>query len=370
MSRARILIVEDDVNLLEGVQTVLELDGYSVICADNGANALNVLRSERELPDLIVSDIMMPHMDGIQLLREVRKEPAWVSIPFIFLTARSEKTDVRRGKQLGVDDYLIKPFDADDLLIAVESRLNRQKAIDEAQAGEMSDLKRRILTILNHEFRTPLTFVVAYADMLNNQESYDLSDEEMLSFLKGVNTGANRLRRLIENFIQLVEMETGDAQRTFEIRRAPISNLDVIFREVCKTVFNGTDDRPCQIEIDPGIPPFMGDETYLTLALIQLVDNAIKFSPEGTPIVLGARADGDQIRLWVQDHGRGISPEEQAHIWDMFYQVDRPVYEDQGAGSGLAIARGIVQMHGGTIEVHSEPEVGSTFTIVLPAILY
>jgi signal transduction histidine kinase len=370
MARARILIVEDDINLLEGVQTVLELDGYSVVCAENGASALQVLRSERELPDLIVSDIMMPHMDGIQLLREVRKEPAWVSIPFIFLSARSEKADIRRGKQLGVDDYLVKPFDADDLLIAVESRLNRQKAIDEAQAGEMSELKRRILTILNHEFRTPLTFVVAYADMLNNQESYDLSDEEMLSFLKGVNTGANRLRRLIENFIQLVEMETGDAKRTYEIRRAPISNLDVIFREVCQTVLDGSDERPCQFEIEPDIPPFMGDETYLTLALVQLVDNAVKFSAPDAPIILGARADGDQVKLWVQDRGRGISPEEQAHIWDIFYQVDRPVYEDQGAGSGLAIVRGIIQMHGGTVELESQTGVGSTFTIALPAILY
>ena len=101
----------------------------------------------------------------------------------------------------------------DDLLIAVESRLNRHKVLNDMFDDAMSTMKRNILTILNHEFRTPLTFVVAYADMLNDQ-TQRLSDEELLAFLRGVNTGALRLRRLIENFIQLVEMETGDAQGT------------------------------------------------------------------------------------------------------------------------------------------------------------
>ncbi|MEO8394793.1 MAG: response regulator, partial [Chloroflexota bacterium] len=186
--KARILIVEDDLNLLEGIQTVLELDDYSVISVENGKQALAVLRESSVLPDLIVSDIMMPQMDGIQLLREVRKVPLWIKIPFIFLTARSEKSDIQRGKQLGVDDYLVKPFDADDLLIAVESRLNRHKGINALFDEAMSSMKRNILTILNHEFRTPLTFVVAYADMLNDQ-TQSLSDEELLAFLRGVNTG-------------------------------------------------------------------------------------------------------------------------------------------------------------------------------------
>ncbi|MDL1902785.1 response regulator, partial [Anaerolineae bacterium CFX9] len=231
MVKANILVVEDEINLLEGIRTVLELDGYTVHTADNGETALQVLRQSAHLPDLIVSDIMMPHMDGIQLLKEVRKETAWVGVPFIFLTARSEKTDVQRGKQLGVDDYLIKPFEADDLLIAVESRLNRHRALTQAHQDQMSDLKRRILTILNHEFRTPLTFVVAYADLLNEQTGQNISNEDMLTFLRGINTGAVRLRRLIENFILLVEFETGDARAAYDLRAMTIHNIHVVLQK-------------------------------------------------------------------------------------------------------------------------------------------
>ncbi|MBI1257511.1 MAG: response regulator [Chloroflexi bacterium] len=365
--KARVLIVEDDINLLEGIQTVLELDDYSVISVENGKQALAVLRESAVLPDLIVSDIMMPQMDGIQLLREVRKVPLWIKIPFIFLTARSEKTDIQRGKQLGVDDYLVKPFDADDLLIAVESRLNRHKVLNDLFDDAMSAMKRNILTILNHEFRTPLTFVVAYADMLNDQ-TQSLSDEELLAFLRGVNTGALRLRRLIENFIQLVEMETGDAQRSYDLRKAPITNVTELLEASRLEVYNITHfEQPFHLEVEPDLPSFIGDSLYLKMALAQLIDNAVKFSQPDTPITAGARLADDEIQIWVRDQGRGIEPAEQAHIWEMFYQIDRATFEDQGTGSGLAIVNNIAALHGGSPEVQSHPQQeGSTFTLHIP----
>jgi two-component system sensor histidine kinase/response regulator len=364
--KARILIVEDDLNLLEGIQTVLELDDYSVISVENGKQALAVLRESSVLPDLIVSDIMMPLMDGIQLLREVRKVPLWIKIPFIFLTARSEKSDIQRGKQLGVDDYLVKPFDADDLLIAVESRLNRHKDLNRMFDDAMSTMKRNILTILNHEFRTPLTFVVAYADMLNDQ-TQRLSDEELLAFLRGVNTGALRLRRLIENFIQLVEMETGDAQRSYDLRKAPITNVAELLEASRLEVFNITHfEQPFSLEVEPELPSFIGDALYLKMALSQMIDNAVKFSHENQPITVGARQSKGEIQIWVRDWGRGIEPAEQTHIWEMFYQIDRATFEDQGTGSGLAIVNNVVSLHGGHAEVESRPQEGSTFTLHIP----
>jgi len=364
--KARILIVEDDLNLLEGIQTVLELDHYSVVSVENGKQALEVLRESPVPPDLIVSDIMMPQMDGIQLLIEIRKVPAWIKVPFIFLTARSEKIDIQRGKQLGVDDYLVKPFDADDLLIAVESRLNRHKSLNDIFDGAMSDLKRNILTILNHEFRTPLTFVVAYADMLNDQVQ-DLSDEELLAFMKGVNTGALRLRRLIENFIHLVEMETGDAQKMYELRRSPITEIGELIEAARREVHDTTQfAQPFYVDIEPGLPSFAGDSAYLKMALAHLIDNAAKFSAPEQPITVGARRVDTEIQLWVRDCGRGIDPMEQAHIWETFYQINRASLEDQGTGSGLAIVDGIAALHGGHAEVESRPQVGSTFTLCIP----
>lgn len=368
LPRARIMVVEDDPNLLEGIRAILELDKrYTVVTAQDGVQALHYLRTSPVLPDLIVSDIMMPHMDGIEFLTEVRKEQRWVSIPFIFLTAKSDKSDQQRGKMLGVDDYLVKPFDTEDLLIAIESRLQRQKALDKAHENTVATVKRNILTILNHEFRTPLTFVVAYADMLNIEDASELSNEDIITFLKGVGSGATRLRRLIENFILLVELETGDAMRTYEWRRAVIDDVRSIFIEVCeRCLLTQWPDRTYEIDLPSDLPPFMGDREYLGIAISQLVSNAFKFSPRERPIRLGAEARDGEIHLWVQDFGRGIPPEEIDSIWETFYQVNRELHEDQGAGSGLAIVRGIADMHKGRVQVKSRVGSGTTFTIILP----
>src|SRR5688572_890704 len=104
--RARILVVEDDVHLMDGVREILELDGYEILTANSGVTGLKLLRQEPTPPDLIVSDIMMPNMDGYQFFEAVRSEPAWVTIPFIFLTAKGEKSDIRLGKAMGADDYV------------------------------------------------------------------------------------------------------------------------------------------------------------------------------------------------------------------------------------------------------------------------
>src|ERR1043165_8550265 len=131
MEKAKVLVVEDDVHLLEGIRDILELDGYAVLTAENGSYGLQVLHAQTASPDLILSDIMMPRMDGIQFLKEVRKEPRWLTIPFIFLTAKGEKADQHRGLRLGVDDYVVKPYDPADLLVKIETRLERHRHLNE-----------------------------------------------------------------------------------------------------------------------------------------------------------------------------------------------------------------------------------------------
>jgi two-component system, sensor histidine kinase and response regulator len=369
MDKPHLLLVEDDVHLLEGVQSVLELEGYTISTAENGALALQMLCDEQLSPDLIVSDIMMPVMDGLQFLREVRKEERFVAIPFIFLTAKGERADINHSKRLGVDDYIVKPFDTDDLLIAIESRLHRHRALGKAADDAVSTIKRNILNVLNHEFRTPLTYIVAYADMLNESSERELDSDEMLSFLHGVNSGALRLRRLVENFIQLVELETGEAKRTYALRKAPIEDMQSLFDGALDHLRSQSPDRdinPIIYEIETGMPSPVFDAEFLHLALAHLIDNAIKFSELDQPITLGARVVGHEVYLSVKDQGRGITDKEREKIWDIFYQINRAYYEDQGVGAGLPIVRGIVKLHGGRVEMDSAPEMGSTFTLMLP----
>ncbi|MDX2139718.1 MAG: response regulator [Chloroflexota bacterium] len=369
MDKPHLLIVEDDLHLLEGVQSVLEIEGYDITTAENGAVALKLLNDEVVMPDLIVSDIMMPHMDGLTFLREVRKSPAYVSIPFIFLTAKGERRDVNEGKKLGVDDYIIKPFDTDDLLIAIESRLKRHEALNSAQAGVITNVKRNILNVLNHEFRTPLTYIVAYADMLNQPDATSLSGDELLGFLHGVNSGALRLRRLVENFIQLVELETGEAERTFNLRRTSVEHVQEIFNAAITSIKQQFPERPVNpftFALADNLPRFTGDTEFLRVAFAHLIDNAMKFSSPDKAITLSAQVKENELHLSVEDAGRGITPVEQERIWDMFYQVNRAYYEDQGVGAGLPIVRGIAQLHGGRVLLASELGKGSTFTVVLP----
>jgi len=368
MGKTTILVVEDDLHLMEGIRDILQINGYDVLTATNGVAGLDVLKAQPAPPDLIVSDIMMPRMDGYEFFNAVRSVESWVAIPFIFLTAKGEREDIKRGKRMGAEDYVVKPFDADDLLVAVSAKLNRKKQLDEVWQSEMSGIKHNILTILNHELRTPLTYVVAYADMLH-RDADELSVDDMRTFLRGMNTGATRLRRMVENFILLVELETGEAQATFAWRCYLFNDFASLLVTVRDKYLEFAQERgvTLQVEVEDDLPAVKADHEYISAAMECLADNAIKFTDEpGGVVVLRAYADEESVCLAVIDEGRGIPEHELQNIFKSFYQIDREKYEDQGAGAGLAIVDGIVRLHGGTLSIDSTFGQGSTFVIHLP----
>ncbi len=375
-SKATILIVEDDLHLMEGIREILEIHDYDVWTAPDGQVALELLQQQPTPPDLILSDIMMPHMDGYEFFQAVRDNPDWVKIPFIFLTAKGERDDVMLGKGMGSDDYIVKPFEAQDLLTIVEAKLRRIREVGQYFEGQVAEIKRKVLTIINHEMRTPLTYVVAYSDMLNRdyaelleRDPDDLPLNDMRTFLHGINAGANRLRRLVENFILLAELETGEARETFSWRRERFSDYNVLLHVVANQYRDQAREKQATLEvyIEDNLPPIVADSEYLTTAIECLVDNAVKFTerPE-TTITLRAYQEEDCVCFSVTDQGRGIPEEELDRIFKSFYQIDREVYEDQGAGAGLAIVKGVVQLHGGRVSVQSAVGQGSTFTICIP----
>lgn len=370
MSQGTILVVEDDANLLEGIRDILELEKFTILTAGDGEEGLGVLEKLDTAPDLIVSDIMMPNMNGIEFLTKVREDDRFVSVPFIYLTAKGEKSDIQEGKRLGVDDYVVKPFNADDLLVAIHSRLDRSRELDRVHTGREKELKNTILTILNHEFRTPLTFVVAYADMLSevpNGNGGAGNNEDLLTFLDGVKNGADRLRRLIENFILLVELKTGSAEKTYQWRKQPIVDLpNLLQASIDQALAIPETQYTCILDAPHDLPMFVGDEEYLKTVIVHLVDNACKFSESNQVVNVRAFNEDNAIVIQVEDKGRGIPEDEKEKVWQEFYQINRKQYEDQGAGSGLTIVRGIAELHGGTATLESELGVGSTFTIRIP----
>ena len=361
-----ILVVEDNVLLLEGIRDLLEVSGYRVLMADDAVQALALL--EHNHPDLIVSDIMMPGMDGYELYEQVRLRPDLLDTPFVFVTARGEKADIRRGKELGADDYITKPFEEEDLLVVVRAKLARRQALKQQREDQFGELKRTIVATLSHEFRTPLTYVINYSEMLGSRGG-QIDPDDFRQFMQGIRRGAERLHRLVLDFITLVELETGEAESMYQLRRRVIDDISPWLRTVVRRHQEAAEARHLRLEIDvpDGLPPVLADEIYLANAIGRLLDNAVKFSkPTSERIRVWAGADGTSLRLSVEDQGVGIRQEELVSLFALFRQIDRPKQEQQGTGSGLAICRGIVEIHGGQVEVASVYEVGSTFTIQLP----
>jgi two-component system sensor histidine kinase/response regulator len=366
MTKECILVVEDNVPLLEGIRELLEFSGYRVLTAANGTEGLEVLEDAR--PDLIVSDIMMPEMDGYEFHANVREREDLVDIPFIFLTARGEKADVRKGKEIGADDYITKPFEDEDLLVAVRAKLTRWEGIKKRQDEEMSGLKHQILLTLSHEFRTPLTYVINYADMLEMEQD-SVSPEEFREFMQGIRRGAKRLNQLVEDFLILVELETGEAAEAYLYRRRTVDDTSTWLRVIGGGYKDLAERKGLHLilEVPDDLPPVVVDDTYLADAIGRLLDNAVKFSNDKDgKIWFRALADEEELTIEVEDQGIGIEQQDLKQLFNTFYQIDRAKKEQQGTGSGLAICRGLVAIHGGEVKIRSTYGEGSVASIILP----
>lgn len=367
MVQQHILVVEDDEVLRIGICDLLDLSGYAVTAARDGQRALEALEEMRTPPALIVSDIRMPNMDGYEFLAAVRSHEEWVSIPFIFLSAKGDREDIRKGKLQGADDYISKPFEFQDLLVAIQASLSRHNELVAYQEARMETLKRRILDVINHEFRTPLTYIVAYADLMASEPSFQHSGD-LNQYISGILEGSERLSRLIENFLILAELESGLGEKIWQRRRTRIENVGRIVSAVIEQARAKSHLRGVTIDsqVDSVIPPIEADPIYLEIAVRELIHNAIRFSPEGEVVKVAVGVNGDAIRINVRDQGPGIAADQQDRLFDTFYQVDRESLEQGGAGAGLAIVRHVAQLHGGDVLVESAPGRGSSFSLHLP----
>ena len=363
--RYTILLAEDNTSMRNGIRDILELAGYHVLVAVDGENALALLADNAI--DLVISDIMMPQMDGYQFYHAVRQVRHWNKIPFIFLTAKGERSDIRLGKQLGADDYLVKPFEPEDLLIVVESKLRRTQQFEELSNQAVTELKSSIIRTLSHEFRTPLTFIQGYSEMLE-LSGLDLDPASFQEFLRGIRRGSNRLNRMVEDFLLLVQLEAGQLDNaSYE------SFEDIEIEFVISSAVANYEARAWDAGVSFHVnltPSLVVHSSFLHVSNIieRLLDNAIKFS-RGISSVVEVRSfqHNGYVQVDVIDYGVGIPEDEIPHLFNALQQIKRQKQEQQGAGLGLAIARGVASHLGGEIYVKSDIGKGSTFSLLLPA---
>jgi len=361
-----ILVAEDEPNMLEMIAYLLEEEGYVVIQAASGEAALDIL--EEAKPDLIISDINMPGMDGFELCQRVRAEAEFSQTPFIFLSARSHRADVRRGMGLGADDYLTKPFETEELLSAVQIRLARAAEAQSAIHRAGADLQKKVIQALIHEFRTPLALVVGYVELLETA-GHELKEDDFQTILHGLHSGSDRLRKLVEDFLLMSRLRTGDLARELSQNPRETYDPDRVIESVAAEALPQAALRHVSLTLHMGTPGetlAVGHEHLAEIA-DRLVDNAIKFSKSGGgAVVITTRCQDDQWVLEITDNGVGIRQEALAWIFEAFHQVDRDKMEQQGSGVGLTIVRGLSEVYGGGVSVESAPGVGSTFVVWLP----
>lgn len=359
----KILVIDDEDWLREMVHMALAQKGFDIVEAANGAVGVEVAR--KALPDLILCDVNMEKMDGYGTLAALRNETDTAAIPFILMTGLADNAGMRHGMELGADDYLPKPFTLDALYAAVDARLKKVQTVRQVAEKKLADLRDNISLMLPHELRTPLNGILAYGEILST-EAATLSAAEVAEMGQVIRDSGKRLERLIENFLIYAQIEllSADPQKVAALRTKATQSPAKLVAERARVQAEAVDRaEDLVLELTEAALPI--SEDYLAKIVDELVQNAFKFSSNGSPIQVQLTDSPGAVTLSVTDHGRGFSTE---HITKVgaYMQFDRKLHEQQGLGLGLTIAKRLTELHGGTLAIDSERGTITTVSVRLP----
>ncbi|MEP6984864.1 MAG: response regulator [Chloroflexota bacterium] len=363
---ARILVIEDEPNLRKNILDFLELEGFEVLEASDGQIGVDCARQHH--PDLIISDISMPNMDGYNALLELRKDDRSAHIPIIFLSAMADRSFVRHGMELGADDYLTKPFSYPELLAAIQARLERQVIQVNLASKELGDVKKRLARVVSHEMRTPIASILMVQNLLSAQLD-TLETHEIRDILDSLQTGSYRIYHLAEQLALMTQLDTntlsqevvnefGFATPIWTVLVAAV-NLSRRFAYRNPTGSVNVDERDKTSVVVCNTPS-------LTHALAEIIANALDYSPDNCEIKVSQWTRDSWVYISITDCGAGMNEEQISHAVRDFEQVDRDHNEQQGLGLGLHLARRIAEAHSGQLDVASRPGSGTQITFSLP----
>ena len=359
-----ILIIDDEEAFRSITALTLRRRGFDTCEAGDGGAGAEVAR--RQLPDLVLCDLHMEGSDGYSTLEAIRRDPATATIPFILMTGMNDTTVMRRGMDLGADDFLEKPFKPEQLITAVNARLQKQQVLRGTAEKKLTDLRANLSLALPHELITPLNGILGPAQLLSS-DAASLSAEEVAEFGRTILESAERLHRTVENFLVYarLELQAATPEAKEALCRERTDGVRALLEARAKH-FAAVAGRASDLRLDlAGGGVAMGVELFTKLA-DEIFDNAFKFSRAGSAVqVSGVVVDG-RYTLVVTDAGGGMTPEQLAAV-GAGVQFDRSTREQQGAGLGLAIARRITELHGGSLGVESRPGQGTVVRVRVPA---
>lgn len=361
---ARILIIEDDDYLRENIVHILEFAGFQTL--DAGEGETGVLLARRELPDLVICDIMMPGLDGYGVLRALRSDRMTSLIPIIFLTARAGGEHVRYGMALGADDYIVKPFSHQELVAAVHTRLERQRMLEQQYRQQMEDLRLGVVQALPPTIQVPLNNVMGHAEHLI-ESAADLSPVEIEASADAILQTSEALQRQIENYLLYAQIDIIrlDPARVVVIRRRRLPNAQRVIAQVAENEAQQAGrGQDLQLDLEP--VTLWAERKSVKKIVEELVNNAVKFSPPGSPVQVQGRVQGRAYHLGVSDRGEGISPEVVDRVQNPPRLHSALSVSCNVLGLGLLVVRYLVEAHGGQFDIVGTPGQGTSAWVTLP----
>jgi len=363
----RILVIEDEANIRQNIIETLELAEMQTIGAADGLVGIDLAR--KYFPDVIISDIMMPGLDGYGVLQELRRDSETATIPFIFLTAKTEKSAIRQGMDLGANDYLTKPFTAKELLDAVVSRLEITAATANYHEKKLDYFREGFVHRLPHELRTPLVAILGFSDMILAQHS-DLKTDEIVEMVGHINQAGYRLLRLIENFLlhSQIDLMKSDSEQLQTLRRNFTAHPKVLIADQARQkAAQYTRLLDLTLELVEDVDVRISEDSLKKITE-ELVDNAFKFSSEGTAVRISTTITANEYLMSVCNTGRGMTPQQIAEI-GAYRQFERILYEQQGMGLGLTLTKGLIELHSGSLTISSLPGQITKIVVTLKRML-
>jgi CheY-like chemotaxis protein/anti-sigma regulatory factor (Ser/Thr protein kinase) len=360
MKPYRIVVIDDSFAIREEIKEILHFEGFDVAEAKNGKTGIELVKTF--MPDVILCDIMMPEMDGYEVFDCLKKEKETATIPFIFITAKVMNGDIRKGMNIGADDYLTKPFTASQLLSSINMRIKKITTQKEIFTNKFKTLQNSISQTIPHELLTPLNGILGFTQLLEVQAE-TITPERIKHVSHSIHGSAKRLLKTIRKFINFSQIELYFAlpnKKEIFIQSVTANIKDIVFSIGYELAVNlkRESDFKCELkETD-----LMIFEKHFFIIMEELIENALKFTKTGQYVKVYSKKGKDKYSIIIEDNGRGIDDFNIKNIM-AYNQFNRDRYEQQGLGLGLIIVKRITEFYNIQFDIQSEKGKGTKVAI-------